>query len=81
MREHHSCRRAAELLSQKLDESLGLLDTIRLRVHLAICRNCRHVQDQLAGVKSLTGALFEADTSFEDEDKKSMAHGGDPRRN
>ncbi len=33
----HSCRQAAELLSQRLDEPLGLLDTIRLRVHLSMC--------------------------------------------
>jgi len=74
MKGHHSCRRVAELLSQRLDEPLGLLDTIQLRVHMAICRNCQHVEQQLEGVKSLTAALFEADTGFEEEVKKPTAH-------
>ena len=80
MKRHHSCKRVAELLSQRLDEPLGLLDTIRLRVHMAICSNCRHVKTQLEAVESLTAVLFEADTRIEDEAKAPMAHGqGDHR--
>ena len=54
----HSCRQAAELLSQRLDEPLGWLDTVRLRVHLAMCGNCRNVAQQLAGVDALAAELF-----------------------
>ncbi len=71
----HTCRRVAELLSQSLDEPLGLFDTIRLRVHLAICGNCRHVGEQLKGVQSLTATFFKTDTALEDDAKEPMAHG------
>jgi len=43
----HSCQKAAELLSQSLDEPLDLLDKLRLQVHLGMCGNCRHVEEQL----------------------------------
>jgi len=80
MNGRHSCRRVAELLSQRLDEPLGRFDTILLRLHLAICRNCQHVEKQLEGVKSLTAALFEGDADLEDEPKKPMAHEAGDRR-
>jgi predicted anti-sigma-YlaC factor YlaD len=55
----HSCKRVAELLSQRLDEPLGPLDRLRLRVHLSMCDNCRHVESQLAQLRSLSSDLFE----------------------
>ena len=57
----HSCRRVAELLSQRMDEPLGWLDGLRLRVHLSMCDNCRHVSQQLDAVNELTGELFAFD--------------------
>lgn len=54
----HSCRRVAELLSLEQDEPLGWLDRLRLRMHLSMCDNCRHVEQQLHEVKALTGNLF-----------------------
>lgn len=58
----HSCRRVAELLSQRMDEPLGWLDRLRLRVHLSMCDNCRHVAQQLEAVKELSGELFHLDS-------------------
>ncbi|MEO6032069.1 MAG: zf-HC2 domain-containing protein [Burkholderiaceae bacterium] len=54
----HSCRRAAELLSQGLDEPLGLLDRLRLRMHLSMCNNCRRVDEQLDNLHALSADLF-----------------------
>lgn len=57
----HSCKRVAELLSQGMDEPLGWLDRLRLRIHLSMCDNCRHVQQQLVAVKALSSELFNQD--------------------
>ena len=54
----HSCRKVSELLSQQLDEPLGLIDRLRLRLHLSMCGNCKNVQQQLAAVDSLAAQLF-----------------------
>ncbi|OHC71968.1 MAG: hypothetical protein A3H24_03765 [Rhodoferax sp. RIFCSPLOWO2_12_FULL_60_11] len=42
----YSCQRAAELLSQSIDEPLDMVDKLRLRIHLSMCGNCRNVQEQ-----------------------------------
>lgn len=42
----HSCQKAAELLSQSLDEPLDMVDKLRLRLHLSMCGDCRNVQEQ-----------------------------------
>lgn len=63
----HSCKRVAELLSQRLDEPLGLLDALRLRLHLSLCDNCRHVEQQLAGVEQLTADFVNGKLALEDE--------------
>jgi predicted anti-sigma-YlaC factor YlaD len=54
----HSCRRVAELLSQRLDEPLGPIDELKLRLHLSLCGNCRNVEQQLRGVHSAAADLF-----------------------
>ena len=54
----HSCRRVAELLSRSLDEPLDLADRTQLRLHLFLCRNCRHVERQLDGIRALSSTLF-----------------------
>lgn len=57
----HSCKRVAELLTLGLDEPLGWLDRIRLRMHLAMCDNCSNVEQQLLAVKALSSDLFATD--------------------
>jgi predicted anti-sigma-YlaC factor YlaD len=64
----------AELLSQRLDEPLGLLDSLRLRLHLSMCDNCSQVAKQLASMQALSAELFAAGGSTESEPS-----GRDPR--
>lgn len=57
----HSCKRVAELLTQSMDEQLGWLDRIRLRVHLSMCDNCSNVEQQLRSVQAMSADLFNLD--------------------
>lgn len=67
----YSCRRVAELLSQRLDEPLGLLDEMRLKLHLSMCGNCSHVADQISAVHAASTDLLA--TGFElDEPRPSV---------
>lgn len=54
----HSCKQVAELLTRAYDEPLGIVDQLRLRMHLAMCGNCSNVAKQLDGVKALTEDMF-----------------------
>lgn len=53
----HSCQRAAELMSQALDEPLALVDQMRLRIHLKMCGNCQEVEKQMGMLHALTPQL------------------------
>lgn len=66
----HSCERVAELLSQSLDEPLGLLDRLRLRMHLSMCSNCRRVEQQLDSLHALSAELFSGDLGPAEADQK-----------
>lgn len=57
----YSCRKVGELLSQQLDEPLGRLERLRLRLHLSMCGNCSNVEQQLVEVKALSADLFSLD--------------------
>ena len=57
----HSCKRVAELLTQSMDERLGWLERIRLRMHLSMCDNCSNVERQLLAVKAMSADLFRLD--------------------
>ena len=63
----YSCKRVAELLSQRLDEPLGLIDEMRLKLHLSMCGNCSHVAEQLDAVhiasRDLLGGGLDAEGS------------------
>lgn len=43
-----SCKDTTKLLSQSLDAELSLPQRLALRLHLAICRNCRNFREHLA---------------------------------
>jgi predicted anti-sigma-YlaC factor YlaD len=58
-----SCRRAAELITQARDEPLGLFDRWKLNLHLAMCKNCRNVDDQIAHLGDLVRDLLDDDGS------------------
>jgi predicted anti-sigma-YlaC factor YlaD len=42
-----TCRQASELLSGRLDRTLQPVEMLRLRAHLALCKACRRVAEQL----------------------------------
>ena len=62
----HSCKRVAELVSQSHDEPLGLLDRLRMRMHLSMCDNCRRVEQQLASLHALSAELFAGEPDREE---------------
>lgn len=54
----YSCKKVAELLSQGLDEPLEWSDRVRLRIHIAMCGNCRNAEQQLHAVVAASRRLF-----------------------
>jgi len=52
-----SCKEAAKLLSQSLDERLPLTTRIRLRWHLSLCRLCTRYYRQLDFLRRILGTL------------------------
>ena len=54
----YSCKQVAQLLSQRLDEPLGAINSLRLRLHLSMCSNCSNVDEQLREVNALAAKLF-----------------------
>lgn len=42
------CREATRLMSLKQDTTLSLREKMALRIHLSICRACRHCARQFA---------------------------------
>jgi predicted anti-sigma-YlaC factor YlaD len=43
-----SCKEVSRLVSQGLDRRLGLVERLRLRVHLALCDGCTNFSEQMA---------------------------------
>lgn len=66
----HSCQKAAELISQSLDEPLGPIDSLRLRMHLKMCGNCQNVERQLSAIHSMSADLFSTDA----DERKEPSH-------
>ena len=54
----HSCKQVAELLTRSLDEPLGFVEGLRLRLHLHICGDCANVEQPLAALKVQGRDLF-----------------------
>lgn len=42
-----SCKEATRLISQREDRRLALAERAALRIHLALCRGCRAVSEQI----------------------------------
>lgn len=56
-----SCRQVAELLSRSLDEPLGWVDRMRMRLHVKMCGNCSNVDQQLQSMRTMSGDMFAMD--------------------
>jgi predicted anti-sigma-YlaC factor YlaD len=47
------CREASRWLSRLLDEEVPIADRARLRLHLVMCDDCRHVEDQMRLIREV----------------------------
>ena len=54
-----SCKEATRLLSQREDRSLSLAERAALHVHLAICRGCRAVGEQIPFLRRALAKYFD----------------------
>ena len=54
-----SCKEATQLLSQREDRKLALRETAALRLHLAICRGCRAVSEQIPFLRRALAKYFD----------------------
>ena len=54
-----SCKEATQLLSQREDRKLTLAETVTLRLHLAICRGCRAVSEQIPFLRRAVSRLLD----------------------
>ena len=43
-----TCKEAARMVSEGLDNNLPAEEQLRLRAHLAICRGCQSISDRMA---------------------------------
>jgi hypothetical protein len=72
---NYSCKKVSELVSQSLDEPLGVIDRMRLRMHLSMCGNCQNVERQLTSLH----CLISADRPDDEEGQDPPPRGkGDP---
>ena len=53
-----SCKQIAELASRAQDENLGLGQHLKIKLHLMVCRGCRHYWQQIAWLRRATQALL-----------------------
>ena len=63
MRWMPTCKQATELASREMDEHLPLLNRLGLKMHLAMCRNCRRFTVQLEEMRR----LFRIETGENDD--------------
>jgi len=52
-----SCKEVSRLVSQGLDRRLGVLERLRLRLHLAICDGCTNFSKQMAFLRKALSRL------------------------
>ena len=57
MTDELTCKEVARLISEGLDAELPASEGARLRLHFAICENCRNVNAQMAFLRQATRAL------------------------
>ena len=48
-----SCKEASRLISEELDRKLSLYERVMLKMHLAMCSVCKHVQRQLEALSKV----------------------------
>jgi hypothetical protein len=46
-----TCKEATHLVSEGLDRNLGVMERVRLRLHLLICDGCTNFSKQMAFIR------------------------------
>lgn len=54
-----SCKQVTRLVSQRQDRPLGFGERVALRVHFALCKGCRNVEQQLDLLRRAVAQLGE----------------------
>jgi putative zinc finger protein len=54
-----SCKEVTRLVSEGLDRHLSLAERTQLKLHFAICRGCRAVNEQMQFLRRAMRQLFE----------------------
>ena len=62
-----SCKQASLLMSKKLDIPLSVMESISLKIHLALCKSCAECDSQLLSIHTLCQKRH-IDTSIKDND-------------
>jgi predicted anti-sigma-YlaC factor YlaD len=58
-----TCKETTELASRAMDDRLSFGDRMAMRMHLAICNNCRRFTQQLQDMRR----LFRSETTANDD--------------
>jgi hypothetical protein len=69
----HTCRQAAQLMSLRRDEPLGLWRSLTLRLHLRVCGDCQQVErqlDQLGRISRMSWRGAEAPGDDDDDPQR-----------
>ncbi|GHD98500.1 hypothetical protein U879_00055 [Defluviimonas sp. 20V17] len=56
-----SCKEVTERASALIDGELGPLQTLRMRLHLAMCHGCAHFLAQMRATRALTMTTLPSD--------------------
>ena len=71
-----SCERATRLASDALDRRLSLLERLRLRLHLLMCRSCSNYSREIAlleqALEKLRGHEQCSGAGLSEEDRKAI---------
>jgi hypothetical protein len=69
----HTCRQAAELMSLRRDEPLGVWRSLTLRLHLHVCGDCQQVERQLDQLGRISGTSWRgAQAPAGDDDERDQ---------
>jgi len=56
-----NCKRATQLLSEKLDRKLSLTEKAALKLHTSMCSGCRNTEEQMRLMRSMSKLFVESD--------------------
>ncbi|RME84784.1 MAG: zf-HC2 domain-containing protein [Zetaproteobacteria bacterium] len=68
----YSCREAMRIASEALDRPLSTAERWRLRLHLAMCRDCRHASEALRKLREAARALRPDQAALSEEQRAKI---------